>query len=199
MKHQPAKPREAAMTMQDRDPFGLASLPELTPPGDGWSVVAAQLERHNRRRQFWLAGLAIAASVTLVLGVVTLLPQPAEMPLNSGQNVAIASMAGSDKLPAETGTSPEMAAGPDNLQSLQKLSLRLEKNLAYLREGVGPMSAEMVVYQVELEDLVAQVDAAISQRPESSELWRQRVNLLMDLNQIYGAGLRRDEPYVASL
>jgi hypothetical protein len=61
------------------------------------------------------------------------------------------------------------------------------------------MPAEMVVYQVELEDLVAQVDAAISQQPDSSELWQQRVSLLLDLNQIYGAGLRREEPYVASL
>jgi hypothetical protein len=99
----------------------------------------------------------------------------------------------------DPGAAATLAQGPENLQSLQGLSQRLEQNLAYLRTGVGAMPAEMVVYQVELEDLVAQVDAAISEHPDSSELWRQRVNLLMDLNQVYGAGLRRDEPFVASL
>jgi hypothetical protein len=68
-----------------------------------------------------------------------------------------------------------------------------------MRANVGVMPAEMVVYQVELEDLVAQVDGAISLKPDSSELWRQRVNLLMDLNQVYGAGLRREYQQVASL
>jgi len=176
----PSKP-ESDMKMQERDPFGLAGLPELQPPQDGWPAISAQLQQQQRRRQQWLSGLAIAATVTLVAGIVSILPQQ-----------------GALKTPVEqTADSPVRES--DNLLELQKLSQRLEQNLRYLRTGVGAMPAEMVVYQVELEDLVAQVDDAISQQPQSSDLWQQRVNLLLDLNQIYGAGLRRDEPYVASL
>ncbi len=188
------------MTIQVRDPFSLASLPELTPPTNGWAAVSAQLQRQNRRSRNWFSGLAIAATVALVLGVVSILPKPHQQaPATESMLANESGIEASQTLLANSAESSEQKLGPENLLSLQKLSQRLEKNLAVLRGGVGAMPAEMVVYQVELEDLVAQVDAAISQQPGSSELWRQRVNLLMDLNQIYGAGLRRDEPYVASL
>ncbi|HKX56231.1 MAG TPA: hypothetical protein VJN01_09020 [Xanthomonadales bacterium] len=194
------------MKTQERDPFGLATLPELQAPQDGWLAVSAQLQQQQRRRQQWLSGLAIAATVTLVAGIVSILPQQgaltipveqtADIPTASREQGSLPHVGGS--LAADNpGISP--AQESDNLAALQKLSQRLEQNLRYLSSGAGAMPAEMVVYQVELEDLVAQVDDAISQDPESSELWQQRVSLLMDLNQIYGAGLRRDEPYVASL
>ncbi len=235
--------------MTQRDPFNLASLPELQPPTDGWTAISAQLQQQRRGPQQWIPGLALAATITLVIGAVALLPQegfgpsstPAETAVvqqepassndpvegtlepndirgqgrsyskdshNAGVSAQVpvlvstsaslnngSSAANATKTVAEN--NPNL--GPENLQSLQRLSGRLEQNLNYLRTGIGAMPAEMVVYQVELEDLVAQVDAAISQQPESSELWQQRVNLLMDLNEIYGVGLRREEPYVASL
>lgn len=195
---------------QARDPFGLAGLPELQPPSDTWIAISARLHQQSRRRQQWFSGLALAATVTLAIGVVALLPQVDSMPpvaltetvaeqepMNPN-NLAAGSLEPNDiRGQGRSYGNPNL--GLENLQSLQRLSQRLEQNLNYLRTGVGAMPAEIVVYQVELEDLVAQVDAAISQQPESSELWRQRVNLLMDLNQIYGAGLRRDEPNLASL
>ncbi|MNC99181.1 hypothetical protein D3C83_173790 [compost metagenome] len=61
------------------------------------------------------------------------------------------------------------------------------------------MPAQTVVYQVELEDLVAQVDDALSLKPDSRELWSQRVNLLLDLEQLYQRELRRDDSNLASL
>ena len=61
------------------------------------------------------------------------------------------------------------------------------------------MPEQALIYQVELQDLVAQVDEAINQNPQSRELWSQRVNLLLDLNQIYGAQLRREYDQLASL
>jgi hypothetical protein len=176
---------EADMMTQERDPFGLAALPELQPPQDGWLAVSAQLQQQQRRRRHWLSGLAIAATVTLVAGIVSILPQQGSL------TTPVEQTADNSVILPEQDT--------DNLLALQKLSQRLEQNLRYLSSGAGAMPAELVVYQVELEDLVAQVDDAISQQPESSDLWQQRVSLLMDLNQIYGAGLRRDEPYVASL
>lgn len=194
---------EADMRSQTRDPFGLASLPELQPPQDGWQAIAAGLQQQQQRRRLWLSGLAVAATVTLVAGIVAVLPQlqtePGELPVaGSEMNAQLTPDQVSDG-PASEPVNDPLTEQPDNLLALQKLSQRLEQNLRYLRAGVGAMPAEMVVYQVELEDLVAQVDDAISLHPESSELWQQRVSLLMDLNQIYGAGLRRDEPYVASL
>jgi hypothetical protein len=191
-----------------RDPFGLSALPELQPPADNWNAIAAQLQQEHCRRTRWISGLAVAASVTLAVGIVVLLPHSANEPLPTAETVAAntsgsrehGSLPQNGSLPQQD--SPESVGGShaaDNLVALQKLSQRLEQNLAYLRSGVGAMPAEMVVYQVELEDLVAQVDAAISQRPDSGELWQQRVNLLLDLNQIYGEGLRREDPYVASL
>lgn len=216
---------EADMKTQQRDPFGLAALPELQPPQDGWLVISAHLQQQQRRRQQWLSGLAIAATVTLVAGIVSILPRqdaqtaPVEQTAQVGSKAPIVQgrtgaakgrspRAASYITPIDQDVGGSLAADnpntppvqeTDNLAALQKLSQRLEQNLRYLSSGAGAMPAEMVVYQVELEDLVAQVDDAISQQPGSSELWQQRVSLLLDLNQIYGAGLRRDEPSVASL
>lgn len=185
----------------NRDPFGLANLPELRPPQDGWAAIASQLQSQQRRRRHWLSGLAVAASVALAVGIVSVLPQPDEMPVfpASEQNQVAGQPAPNESVAMAEATAAGASPVAAQLQSLQKLSQRLEQNLVVLRSGVGAMPAEMVVYQVELEDLVAQLDAAISQQPDSAELWQQRVSLLLDLNQIYGAGLRRDEPYVASL
>ena len=178
-----------------RDPFGLASLPELHPPVDGWGHISARLKQERHRKQRWFAALAIAASVMLASGIVLYLPGPGENPDSLG-------MPQTEQIAVETGSTAQeipLEQAPDSLQSLKNLSQRLEENLRYLRSSVGAMPAEIVVYQVELEDLVAQVDGAISLQPDSSELWRQRVNLLMDLNQVYSSGLRRDYQQVASL
>jgi len=39
----------------------------------------------------------------------------------------------------------------------------------------------------------------LSMRPDSLELWSQRVNLLLDLSQLYQNQLRRDYQRMASL
>lgn len=200
---------EPLASAESRDPFGLSALPGLQPAEDGWAAVAASLQEHGnqqrQQRRHWISGLAVAATVALAFGLVVLLPTPSERP---PAEQALNELASVDQNPqAEAaveiaGERPDPNTGVQDLQdlqTLQRLSQRLEQNLVYLRSSVGAMPAEMVVYQVELEDLVAQVDAAISQQPDVSELWQQRVNLLMDLNEVYGEGLRRDDPYVASL
>ena len=48
-------------------------------------------------------------------------------------------------------------------------------------------------------DLVAQVDSELSVAPDSADLWSQRVNLLLDLSQLYENSLRRDYYRMASL
>ena len=47
------------------------------------------------------------------------------------------------------------------------------------------MPAESAIYVAELEDLIAQVDCELSFTPDSIDLWGQRVNLMLDLAQIY--------------
>jgi hypothetical protein len=61
------------------------------------------------------------------------------------------------------------------------------------------MPTATLIYQVELEDLVAQVDEELSMNPDSTSLWSQRVNLLLDLTQLYKNELRRESHRMASL
>ena len=44
-----------------------------------------------------------------------------------------------------------------------------------------------------------QVDEELSANPESIELWGQRVNLLLDVTQLYENSLRREYRQMASL
>jgi hypothetical protein len=91
-------------------------------------------------------------------------------------------------------TSPEFAtsaANPasvtvkDNVNELIGLSQSMEEQVMNLREETGSMPAESAIYVAELEDLIAQVDGELSLTPDSIDLWGQRVNLLLDLAQIY--------------
>jgi hypothetical protein len=61
------------------------------------------------------------------------------------------------------------------------------------------MPAESANYIAELEDLIAQVDTGLSMTPDSIDLWGQRVNLLLDLAQVYQQQWRIDYSRIASL
>jgi len=51
----------------------------------------------------------------------------------------------------------------------------------------------------ELEDLIAQLDNELSMTPDSIDLWGQRVNLMLDLAQIYQQQWQIDYSRMASL
>lgn len=172
------------MTQQStppRDPFGLAELPQAIPATDAWPNIRAALLRRQRARRVavWLASAAV---VTLAAGIWWQAPG---MPTPPGPAIAT---------PAQVSSSQS-----DNLEALVSLSQRLERNLRLMRAEVGAVPAQLLIYQVELEDRVSQIDEAINQRPESRELWSQRVNLLLDLNQLTQQQLRRDYRQIASL
>jgi hypothetical protein len=177
-----------------RDPFRLAALAPHAPTSDAWPHIEAALRRQRLIRRT-TAGLASAAAVCLAIGLYWQLPR-----LQPGGELSQPLAA---QAPA-TGTvavnaAADGAAADDNLAALVSLAQQLERNLRALRAGTGVMPAQFLVYQVELEDLVSQVDEAINLQPESRELWSQRVNLLLDLNQLQRQQLRREYGEIASL
>lgn len=199
----------------ERDPFELGKLPQLEMPSDGWPAIEAAMKITNRRRRSVAGGLAVAALVLVAVGVVTQLPGPAQpSPAKVTQSPQLAAQrtgieqGGSDvasltspfeSTPGSNNSKNGSSNGSTNLQNLVALSQKLERNLRVMRQQVGSMPASAVVYQVELEDLVAQVDEALSMQPDRADLWSQRVNLLLDLGQIYGMELRREYGTLASL
>ena len=86
-----------------------------------------------------------------------------------------------------------------SVESLMVMSRQLENRVRQFRDNVGDMPARELVYEVELQDLIAQVDEGLSRNPGSVELWSQRVNLLMDVASLYENNLRRDYYRIASL
>jgi len=159
---------------KERDPLNLGSLPLLTPPADGWPLIRSALVKHQRRRRFTrYSGGLLAVAAMLMLTVGLFIHQPA--------------------------LTPAPVAAPQTLDSLIVLSQQLETRVRSYRSEVGGMPTDSLVYQVELEDLIAQVDDELSMRPDSLELWSQRVNLLLDLSQLYQNQLRRDYHRMASL
>ena len=178
---------------RERDPLNLGSLPLVTPPGDDWPIIEAALRKQNsRRRIVALTGstLAIAAAVILVVGVFVY--KPYGIP---------AGTSGSQQQQTTQVEIPVASDSPKNstLDSLIALSQQLESNLRKIRSRVGVMPTSSVMYQVELEDLVAQVDEELSMRPDSMNLWSQRINLMLNLTQLYQNELRREYHAMASL
>lgn len=160
---------------KERDPLNLGSLPAVAPPGDGWPFIRAELARRQRRR-LWAgySGSALAVAAALVLAVGLFIQQPEPAP-----------------------TDPVVA--PRTLDSLISLSQQLETRVRAYRSEMGGLPTEALIYQVELEDMVAQVDEELSMSPDSTELWSQRVDLMLDLSRLYQNQLRRDYSRMASL
>lgn len=172
---------------KERDPLNLSSLPMISPPADDWPLIRSALVKHQRRRRIarYSGGLAVAAALMLAVGLFINQPAPGPTPAPA---IATATA---------TATAPDAAS--QTLDSLISLSQQLETRVRTFRTEVGGMPTGSLVYQVELEDLIAQVDDELSMRPDSLELWSQRVNLLLDLSQLYQNQLRRDYQHMASL
>ena len=178
---------------QERDPLNLSSLPPLAPPGDDWPAIKTALLAHQNRRRLWKAAggtLAAAASIALAAGLI--LNQSASMHVNEPALTQAHSTQPIRPAAVETEKG-------DVVASLINLSQRLETSLQHIRSGVGVMPTASLIYQVELEDMVAQVDEELSMNPASTTLWSQRVNLLLDLSQLYKNELRRESHRMASL
>jgi len=182
------------------DPLDLQSLPPLSPPQDGWPAIESALrheQRQRRIRRYAVGPLAAAATIALALGLVSYFSALGlNTPDSNDTAPRTAQMVGH---PAPDSRGIASADGSDRVDSLVSLSLLLEQRLRILRSNVGDLPTGAAVYQVELEDLVAQVDEELSGQPRSAPLWNQRVSLLLDLEQLYENQLRREYRQVASL
>ena len=87
----------------------------------------------------------------------------------------------------------------DNINALIGLSQSMEEQVKKLRQETGSMPAESAIYVAELEDLIARVDNELSMTPGSIDLWGQRINLMLDLAQIYQQQWQIDYGHMASL
>lgn len=175
---------------RQEDPLNLQSLPLVSPPRDGWPVVEAALRGDARRRTVWrYAAGTVAAAATVTLAVGLYWQQSSSVGAGA---VGVAQVEGT-----ESRARPAPAAG--TLESMIGLSQQLEGRLRGIRAEAGSLRSSAVVYQVELEDLVAQVDEELSRQPDSLPLWNQRVSLLMDLERLYENSLRREYHRIASL
>ena len=172
------------MMHKERDPLNLRSLPLVEPLEDGWPEIKNSLLEENRRQRILrLAGGSLAAAAVITLSVSLFVQQPSPSPQQQSP------------LQSATQSIPATAT----LDSLIALSQQLESGIRSYRAEVGGMPTDSLIYQVEIEDLIAQVDDELSVRPDSTQLWSQRVNLLLDLSQLYENQLRRDYHRMASL
>ena len=179
------------LRQKQEDPLNLGSLPMLKPDKDGWPAIESALLAKNRQQRVRkIAGGGLAAAATVVLAITLMVGQPlapteSDLP-DSAQLSA----------PEETASAP---LKEPTLESLIAMSQQLESRVRFYRDRVGDLPSGALVYQVELQDLIVQVDEQLSMNPGSSELWGQRVNLLLDVTQLYESSLRRDYQQMASL
>ncbi len=168
------------------DPLGLSELETIEPGYDGWAQIESALLTHqNNKRNWQRAGswLAVAASLVLVISITL---------RNTENHTAAPELA----TPATDLASVQVQ---DNVNALIGLSQNMEAQVWKLREETGAMPAESAIYVAELEDLIAQVDNELSMTPDSLDLWGQRVNLMLDLADIYQQQWQIDYGRMASL
>lgn len=176
---------------KQEDPLNLRSLPLVMPEEDGWPLVESALLQQNRPGRRWkIAAGTLALAATVVLALSLLVGQPFDSPATGAPGISSAPVA------QEAESVPLMAP---KLESLIAMSQQLEGRVRLYREQMGDLNSGALVYQVELQDLIVQVDEELSMNPRSRELWGQRVNLLLDVTQLYESSLRRDYQQIASL
>jgi len=172
------------------DPLGLSDLEAIEPGYDGWARIESSLwspidaKRSWQRTGGWLAAVA---SLVLIVSI--------SMRNNEDSATFESGLASN----TNAGASSSAARNAENIAALIGLSQSMEDQVRQLRQETSSMPAESAIYVVELEDLIAQVDNELSFTPDSIDLWGQRVNLLLDLAQIYQQQWQIDYGRMAAL
>lgn len=129
------------------------------PPDDLWPAIATELNRRRRRRLMQRTSALAAAVLLAAIAVVVI---QSSQPLVEG-----------DAATARVG----------ELESLQARCAHLESRLAAHGDGlVVSGSLEGLVW---LEEELAWLDAQLAESPGDIDLWRQRLELLKELDQRY--------------
>ena len=177
------------------DPLGLSDLESIEPGYDGWAQIESALQAQPVNNRSWRrtgGWLAMAASLVLVVTITMRNTEDTatfDNPIASTNSVEAGNTAVTDP---STGDK-------DNIGALIGLSQNMEDQVKQLRQKTASLPAESAVYVAELEDLIAQVDNELSFTPDSIDLWGQRVNLLLDLAQIYQQQWQIDYGRMAAL
>jgi len=157
------------------EPIDLTRLERSGPPDDLWPAIADELDRRGKRRLVRrLSALAAAISVIVLASVFVGLPAP---PAGVQQ--------------AATGSSEV------TLAQLQATSAWLEARLSDQRRSVvdGTELESLLWLEAEL----AWLDEQLAHAPTDPELWRQRIELLAELNQRYADGGWRHDMLLARI
>ena len=175
------------------DPLGLSNLETIEPDYDGWAQIEAGLQGQQQQKRNWQrtgSWLAVAASLMLVVTFAI---------RNTETNVGGSSSAARDLAANDLAVNTAPDTTTNNVSALIGLSQNMQDQVKQMREETVSMPAESAIYVAELEDLIAQVDYELSMTPDSVDLWGQRVNLLLDLAQIYQQQWQIDYGRMASL
>ncbi len=148
-------------------PERLRALPVFDPPAGGWTHLSWRLQLRRRRYLQAGAGLALAASLLLVVGLVGLGrqgPEPAPQPGLSASSPPAATVA-----------------------QLINRSQRLERRLAQARPQVAVWDSGRADHASLLETRLRRVDAQLNfAGPETAEqLWRKRVELMNAMVELH--------------
>ena len=139
-------------------PERLRALPAYTPPAGGWRQLNARLAA--RRRVFVAAGsgFALAASVLVGIGLVSLRPDPA----------------------------PVSSSSPDVARLINR-SQALERELSVARPQVAVWNSGREARVALVEQELKRVDAQINFADDASKekLWRRRVKLMNALVELH--------------
>lgn len=150
-------------------------IQQVGPPEDLWSAIAGGLDRRHRRRL--VRRFSALAAMTTVVVLATMMVEMPVPPSAPG---------------GEMGHTTEVT-----LADLRAISARLESRLAEQRQSVvDGMELESLLW---LEAELAWLDEQLADSPADRELWRQRIELLAELNRRYADGDWRRDMLLASV
>ncbi|NBB93773.1 MAG: hypothetical protein GVY32_11470 [Gammaproteobacteria bacterium] len=164
------------------DAIDFTRLERSGPPDGLWPAIAGELDRRRKHRLVRRVS-ALAAMVTVVVLASLFVEMPAP-PAGPGAETAATSTDSS-------------ATSMVTLADLRATSARLETRLADHRQRpIGGLELESLLW---LETELAWLDEQLADSPADRELWRQRIELLAELNRRYADGDWRRDMLLASV
>lgn len=147
----------------------LKNLPAHEPPAGGWSELQQRMRRARGRKRAAYAGFALAASVTLAVGLLLSQPRP--------QAVA----------------PPGAEAAQLGVAELMGRSRQLESTLAQVRPQAQNWNRRLASTASNLQNELAVVDLQLNYADDAGarRLWQDRVELMSQLVQAHQQASRR--------